>query len=172
MANVLADLPVGEHPLEEWIAPLFSAVNGYPDQGVPFKLTEHEDPNDWALQVRNKDATNSQHLRVTHSDGVTDRLLVTDNGSVVSGLTVNGGLTVNDGLVVSPAAGQILLDDSVSISGPLDVGGSLEVAGNLGFFGQAPASQGSVASSSTDLSSVITLANSLRTLVRRYNLAP
>lgn len=221
MVNVLADLPIGEPPKEEWLAPLFDAVNGYPDAGVPFKLIEVEDDTFWALQVRNKDTTNSKHFDVLHSDGVTDRFRVTDAGAAFTGplavtgdlavtgettmigndanfwalqvknadatngksfnvqyadatdairvenggITLSGGVVINGGLDVSAAAGEIDLNDNVNISG------SLQVTGNLGFFGAAVASQGSVAGSASDLSSVITLANSLRTLVQRYNLA-
>lgn len=58
-------------------------------------------------------------------------------------------------------------------------GGFCQISGTLahqgtglGFFATTPSSQGSVAASASDLASVITLANSLRTLVRSYGLAP
>lgn len=58
-------------------------------------------------------------------------------------------------------------------------GGQCQITGTLahigtglGFFAGTPQGQGTVAASASDLASVITLANSLRTLVRGYSLAP
>lgn len=192
MPNVLADLPTGEHPLEEWLAPLFDAIKGHPDAGVAFSLTEYDDLDTYALTVRNKDTGIGRHFNVQGSDGV-DRFRVRDaDTTILNDLDLTGLLSVQANSAdyaltvqnletgvgrhfkILDSGGADLLrvrDGDVSVFTTFYVQDAAQFDGNLGFFGLSPVSQGSVDSSASDLASVISLANSLRTLVRRYNLA-
>lgn len=190
--NVLADIPVGETPLEEWLAPLFDAIKGHPDAGVAFSLTEYEDLDTYALTVRNKESTIGRHFNVQGSDGL-DRFRVRDaDTTILNDLDLTGLLSVqvsstDYALTVQNLESGVgrhfrvlgsdgtdrlrVRDGDVSVFTTFYVQDAAQFDGNIGFFGLSPVSQGSVGSSASDLASVISLANSLRTLVRRYNLA-
>jgi hypothetical protein len=91
-------------------------------------------------------------------------------------MTLSGLLTANGGLTV--ATGSSNLQTGLTVSGGTTVVAALSASGNLthtganlGFFSAPVVSQQGVGAASTDLASVITLANNIRSALRNYGLS-
>lgn len=141
-------------------------------------------------------ADSKGHITLTPSAGVGD--LCDGATSFVNGGTagaedvagnggnveITGGASNASGAAVSGNGGNVIVKPGTSASfanGYLDIRSALgsvikiddaSGASRLGHFGVTPVVRQTVAANATDLATVIALANSLRTLIRNYGLAP
>lgn len=105
MANRLMDVDYDGGYDWYTVQQLISAVNGYANQGVPFRLDQVYEPSYYALEIQNH-STGTGHARIKASAGGT-LVLVVDNGPIVGGVATTpasnfyGGVGISNGLGVA-----------------------------------------------------------------------
>lgn len=92
---VLTDVLAGSLAQAVQVQQIIDALKGTPSKGVPVALTALNDASNYALTVRNNDATNSRALSVLKSDGTT--LISAD----VTGVTLGSPLHIPVGSIGS-----------------------------------------------------------------------
>jgi hypothetical protein len=122
------DLGDGYYP-ERLMQEINASLKGNPGRGIPWRLTEHADPADYALDVRNRDSGNGPTFRArNHDDSRTAALDNTDT----HGFKITGGAKIlSGGLdVAGPAAlhGSLTADGSFLAAGGAEVQGSLQLS--------------------------------------------
>lgn len=105
MANRLMDVDYDGGYDWYTVQQLISAINGYSNQGVPFRLDQVYEPAYYAIDIQNH-STGTGHARIRASAGGT-LMLVVDNGPIISGVATTpatnfyGGVGISNGLGVA-----------------------------------------------------------------------